>query len=89
MRRFKDPSAHIRSLCVECIANLMIVMPDLFLNEIYLKYLVWSLMDRKSSDDCLFFYNQNNVKISFLGKFLTRPKSRNINNARNVRRRFV
>lgn len=48
--RFRDLSEDIRNVIVEGIRNWCIILPIDFLNDKYMKYMVWALCDKVKHD---------------------------------------
>jgi hypothetical protein len=49
VHRYRDAQAEIRGLCAAAFGQLMLVHPQAFLADAYLKYLGWLLHDRDAS----------------------------------------
>jgi cohesin complex subunit SA-1/2 len=53
MKRYKDINAHIRATSIEVLSQFMILSPEVFLKNIFLKYIGWLLSDKNATvRDC-------------------------------------
>lgn len=70
MHRYRDVDPEIRMACISSLGNWILLYPSLFLQDLYLKYLGWTLNDKVSSL-CMF------LKYCFLSLSITifLPKS--------------
>ena len=49
MHRYRDTDPNIRMSCIESLGVWILSYPSLFLQDLYLKYLGWTLNDKVSS----------------------------------------
>lgn len=48
MHRYRDMDPNIRMLCIESLGMWILSYPSFFLQDLYLKYLGWTLNDKVS-----------------------------------------
>lgn len=53
MHRYRDIDADIRMSCIESLGVWVLSYPSLFLKDLYLKYLGWTLNDKVSYKLCM------------------------------------
>lgn len=55
MHRYRDVEPDIRKACIQSLGVWILSYPSLFLQDLYLKYLGWTLNDKVSgSPNCLY-----------------------------------
>lgn len=61
MHRYRDIDPNIRTSCIESLGVWVLSYPSLFLQDLYLKYLGWTLNDKVSNLNRLDLVSFDNV----------------------------
>lgn len=66
MHRYRDVEPDIRMACIQSLGVWILSYPSLFLQDLYLKYLGWTLNDKVSGYQFDFIFNLQLINLKIL-----------------------
>lgn len=66
MHRYRDVEPDIRMACIQSLGVWILSYPSLFLQDLYLKYLGWTLNDKVSGCQFDFIFNLQLINLKIL-----------------------
>lgn len=76
MHRYRDVDSDIRMACIHSLGVWILSYPSLFLQDLYLKYLGWTLNDKVSGYPIYFIFNLPVINFKILTMHLAFNVSR-------------